>query len=793
MIRVLGSWIVVCLVALSVAVAGDWPHLRGPNLDGRVAGAGALQDGQFGLKLAWKAPLGPGYSGVAIADGRAVTLYSDGESDWAVALDVKTGKQAWRYRIAEANKGHDGSDDGPLSTPVISDGVVYGLGPKGQLFAVRVSDGEKVWSKSLQQDFGAEVPHFGFTTTPLVEGDLLVVQTGGAEGRAISGIDKKTGEMRWSLGDDKVEYQSPASMELGGRRQIVAISGKQIQGIQPSTGKVLWEHALDENDSVGSANPTHAGGDRLLLFASGAAVVLQVGATDEGFEVKELYRSEELGNTYAVPVYHDGHLYGFKGQFLTCVNAETGERVWKSRPPGGRGLILVDWHLVVFGAEGNVVVAEATPEGYREKTRLQALDGSGYTWPSFADGQIFVRNLKEMASVSVVAGSAASIASAGPGSGAGAFSATEFGKFVRQVETAEGKAAMLDEFMNRNEQFPLVEGAYAHFVYRGDVEEIAITGTMIETGNPEPMERIAGTDFYYRTYELEPGGRWEYQFNRNFDERITDPLNPRTTPGRFGDQKLSVIMTAGYEEPAYLAEPSGGERGTLETFTFKSESLGNEREVSVYLPARYQGSGRAYPLLIVHQGKDWLERGLMANSLDNLIGDRVAPVVVAFVQPIGEWWLEAGGTGTEEYVKMLAEEFVPYLEGKYRLSGEAGSRALMGTGYFGVTAAYGAFKYSDVFGGVALQSVALGLGTDGALMEQIRGEDDGITVYLDWNRYELRRIDSDVDFHQDNLTLALALEENGHEFAGGEVLDSYGWGGWRTRTDKILETLFPAE
>jgi enterochelin esterase-like enzyme/outer membrane protein assembly factor BamB len=790
MIRVLGSWIVVCLVTFSVAFAGDWPHLRGPNLDGRVAGAGALQDGQFGLKLAWKAPLGPGYSGVAIADGRAVTLYSEGESDWAVALDVKTGKQAWRYRIAEINKGRDGSDDGPLSTPVISDGVVYGLGPKGQLFALRVSDGEKVWSKTLQQDFGAEVPHFGFTTTPLVEGDLLVVQTGGAEGRAISGIDKKTGETRWSLGDEKVEYQSPASMELGGRRQIVAISGRQVQGLEPSTGKVLWEHPLEENDSVGSANPTYAGGDRLLLFASGAAVVLQVGATDDGFEVEELYRSKELGNTYAVPVYHDGHLYGFKGQFLTCVNAETGERVWKSRPPGGRGLILVDWHLVVFGAEGNVVVAEATPEGYREKTRLQALDGSGYTWPSFADGQIFVRNLKEMASVSVVAGSAASIASAGPGAGAGA--ATEFGKFVRQVETAEGKAAMLDEFMNRNEQFPLVEGAYAHFVYRGDVEEIAITGTMIETGNPEPMERIAGTDFYYRTYELEPGGRWEYQFNRNFDERITDPLNPKTAPGRFGDQKLSVVMTAGYEEPAYLVEYSGGERGTLETFTFKSESLENEREVSVYLPAGYQGSDRSYPLLIVHQGKDWLERGLMANSLDNLIGDRVAPVVVAFVQPIEEWWLEAGGTGTDEYVKMLAKEFVPYLEGKYRLSGEADSRALMGTGYFGVTAAYGAFKHSDVFGGVALQSIALGLGTDDALMEQIRGKNDGITVYLDWNRYELRRIDSDIDFHQDNVTLARALEENGHEFVGGEVLDSYGWGGWRTRTDKILETLFPA-
>ncbi len=781
----------VLLVATSQGIAGEWPHLRGPNLDGRLAATGALQGGLVGLELDWRAPLGSGYSGIVISGERAVTMYSDGEVDWVIALDTATGERVWRYRIAMTHKGHDGSDDGPLSSPVISEELVYALGPKGQLLALRLTDGKKVWSRTLPKDFDSAVPHFGFTTTPLVEGNVLVVQTGGPDGRAISGLDKRSGKPLWSLGDDAVDYQSPSLMDLAGRRQIVAISAKQIHGIDPLTGYPLWKHELGENDSVESANPTYAGGDRFLVFAGGDAVVLEVGKSADGYEVKELYRSKELGNTYAAPVFHGGHLYGFRRQFLTCINAETGERLWKSRPPGGRGLILVDGHLVVFGAGGNVVLVEATPDGYREKARLQALDGSGYTWPSFADGKIFVRNLETMASVSVTESATAAV---GTTTASRVGSASEFDKFVQQVEAASTKAALIDEFMERHAESPIIEGDCAHFVYRGEVGEIAITGTMIASGNAEPLERIEGTDFYYRTYKLEPGGRWEYRYSINFgDEQITDPRNPNAVPATFGNQKFSEVSMPGYEAPGYLGEPSGSARGTLEEFTYKSESLGNERTVRVYLPPGYQDGSETYPLLIVHQGKDWLERGLMANSLDNLIGDRVAPIVVAFVEPRGEWWLEAGGTGTDDYVAMLAEEFVPYLEEKYRLQREAEAHVVMGTGYFGVTAAYAALKYPDVFGNVALQSVALGLGSDDALMKMIGGKREHLRFYLDWNRYELRQVDSAIDLAQDNRRLAEALTQGGYEYTGGEVLDSYGWGSWRARTDRILTTFFPID
>ena len=777
-------------VAASAATAGDWPQLRGANHDGRGSGSGVLAEEAIGLSLSWKQPLGSGYSGIAVAEGRAVTLYSDGESDWVVALDPQSGQTVWRQRIDAAYKGHDGSDDGPLSSPAISDGVVYALGPRGQLLALRAKDGSVVWSKTLTRDFGSPEPQYGFATTPLVEGPLLIVQTGASPGKSISGLDKRTGEVRWSLGDERVDYQSPAVLELSGRRQLVVIAGRALRGIDPQSGKALWTHELGENDHVDSGSAGPAGPDRFLLIVSGDVVVFRVEPQAEGYAVRELYRTKELGNTYAVPVYHEGYLYGFRQQFLSCVDAETGQRRWRSRPPGGRGLILVDGQLVVYGAEGHVAVVRATPESYQERATLQALEGSGYTWPAFAGDRIFVRNLRDIAAVSVVRATGARPAvAAAPEAGA-------FGEFVRQVEAAPDKAPLVERFLASHERSPIVEGRLAHFVYRGDVEDIAIAGTMVPSGLAEPMQRIAGTDLYYRTYELEPGGRWEYEYVLNFGQRVPDPRNPRQAPGRFGQQVLSVVALGEHDEPKFLAAPEPqASRGTLEKVPYKSEILGAERELTVYLPAGYAASQRAYPLLLVHQGQDWLERGLLQNTLDNLIAaGKVAPVVAVFIPPRDEWWLEAGGSETQPYVRMLAEELVPYLEAHYRLVADPRSRAVMGMTQYAAATAYVALKYPRVFGAAALQSAALNLGIEDSLYELIRnGGSSGVRFYHDWNRYEIRNVDQGVDLGRDNRDLHARLEQAGFQVAGGEALDSYGWGGWRSRADRILSTLFPVE
>jgi len=768
----------------TAALAADWPHLRGPALDGRTPGGGAL-DSASALEVAWKVPLGSGYSGVAVAGGRAVTLYSDGKTDWIAAFDAATGKQAWRHKLGEAYKGHDGSDDGPLSSPVIGEGHVFAIDARGGLVALRLADGTPAWTRQLVSDFGAKAPDYGFTTTPLVEGRMLIVQAGGSDNRMLVALEARTGTTAWTQGGDGVDYQSPIVMPLAGSRHLVAVGKKSLAGFDPQTGKVLWTKEFPDGTRAGNATPTYIDDDRFLILMGGDARVFRLAKAQSGFDLSELYQSNALGGSYAHPVYHDGHVYGFRGQILTCINAATGERVWRSREPGGDGLILVDGKLVIFATKGNVVVADATPEGYKERARVRALPGSSLTWPSFADGRIFLRNLDALAAVTVRhGGGAAPVATK-------AESKSEFGRWVGQVESASDKTAMVDALFARTAQTPIVEDGYVHFVYRGAAKDVAVAGSMNDTENPEPMRRVEGTDLYYRTYELEPGVRWEYAFQTDYETWGPDPHNPRSVPAIEGDQKLSEVATGGQAPPKFLESPTGA-RGRIDTFALKSQALGADKEVKVWVPPDYDTSKQSYPLLVVNDGTAWLDKGLLATALDNLVGTRVAPVVVAFVPAAGQWWFEAGGSRTDDYARMLAEELVPELEKRYRLIAKPQARAVLGNRFYGFSTAYAAVEHPQVFGKAAIQSVYLGLGhVDDLAIKVGKRTESSPRFYLDWNRFDERNIDRGWDFAQDSRQFADMLRQGGYSFDGGEVVDSYGWGGWRGRIDRVLATLFP--
>ncbi len=225
---------------------------------------------------------------------------------------------------------------------------------------------------------------------------------------------------------------------------------------------------------------------------------------------------------------HDGYLYGFDGSFLTCVDVATGELVWKSRPPGSGGLRLLDSHLVTFSYQGVVAVAEATPVGYREKARLPIADHGSYQAPTVAEGRIFVRNFSEIASLRVIDTSAAATLTAD--SSESLLMQGEFGAFVRSVQAAadDEKASLINEFLDTHDQFPILEGDGAvHFVYHGDVDDVALYGSMADAEGGAPMVRIPGTDFHYASYVAEPNTRWEYWFVLNYEQVVPDPLNPR--------------------------------------------------------------------------------------------------------------------------------------------------------------------------------------------------------------------------------------------------------------------------
>ncbi|MEM7356318.1 MAG: PQQ-binding-like beta-propeller repeat protein, partial [Acidobacteriota bacterium] len=260
-----------------------WPTWNGPQGNLTSMGNGLFDGGTFGLEPAWSQPLGSAYSGIVVVDGRLVTTFSDGASDHLVALDVATGAEQWRYRISDTYKGHDGSDDGPLATPTIEGGVVYGLGARGRLFAVSLADGKERWHLDLVAEFGAVKPSYGFATAPTVIGDRLVVETGGDDGRSISAFDRATGELRWSTGDDPVAYQSPLAFDLGGEISLVAVTSRSLLGLAPETGEVLWRHQHTEGDrrAFGSAQPVPVGEGGILLIDSREAALFQISRNGE--------------------------------------------------------------------------------------------------------------------------------------------------------------------------------------------------------------------------------------------------------------------------------------------------------------------------------------------------------------------------------------------------------------------------------------------------------------------------------------------------------------------------------
>ena len=780
----------------------DWPLWSGPEGNLTSLGNGVFGGGAFGLERVWTRPLGSAYSGILVADGRLVTTFSDGASDYLVALDASTGAEQWRYRISDTYKGHDGSDDGPLATPTIVGGMVYGLGAWGKLFAVSLADGKERWRRDLVADVGAVKPHYGFTTAPTVIGDLLAVEAGGADGHSIVAFDRETGALRWATGDDSVAYQSPMELDLGGETLLVAVTSRNLWGLAPETGEVLFKHQHTEGErgGFGSAQPVPVGTGGILLTDHPASALFQVSKNAEGYTVEETWRSRALRGSIAVPVPYDGHLYGYSGNnFLTCVDATTGETVWKSRPPGEGDLVLIDGHLVILTRTGEIVVAEATPEAYKEVSRVKALDRGYFTRPSFAGGKVYVRNLTDISAIGVTEPSASGSAGA-ERAGAGQRAEAdwvlrgEFGAFVKKLAAAENKREMVERFMAEHPTLPILEGpslqgTLVHFVYQGEVADLAVSGNFIRDRSEHAMHRVEGTNFYFRSYELPEKAVFTYRFSI-FDESMTDPANPHKTGAE--DSEQSVLATAGWQAPSHLREPEG-KRGSIETLQWKSEQLDNEREVQVYLPPGYgEGNGR-YPLLVVNNGDEAVSIGEMDKSLDNLIGKRIAPVIVAFVSNAG--WRELGGSKTAEYTRAQVEELIPLLDKTFRTDARRESRAVMGQDPYdgpSFAAMYLALHHPGVVSRAAAQSYQHGQ-LEEDLMAAASGEKHDLELVFHWSAYDLLDPISDNDARRDAQSLVAALEKNGYRPKIFESNDGTGWGMWQGRMAEILEALFPLQ
>ena len=381
------------------ASAARWTDFRGPHRDGRYTETAIRTDWPGpGLERLWSHPVGGGYASFVVADGLAFTIEQRRDEEVVAAYDLDTGAEhwthAWAARFEEAMGG-----PGPRATPTWHDGRVYALGATGRLVCLEAATGEPVWERNILADSNAANLPWAMSGAPLVAGDLVVVLPGGDGGWSVAAYDRRSGDVVWHVLDDTQAYASPMLVTLGGVRQVVVVTAARAVGLRPADGALLWEHPWEVGMVPNVAQPVPVGGNRLFLSASygkGAALI-ELAPHGDRFSASTVWETNRMRNRISSSVLVGGYIYGLDHAILACLDAATGELMWKGGRYGDGQLLAAGDHLVVLTEEGDVVLVRATPEGHQELAGFHAIDGKTWNVPAIAGGRLLVRNAREMA------------------------------------------------------------------------------------------------------------------------------------------------------------------------------------------------------------------------------------------------------------------------------------------------------------------------------------------------------------------------------------------------------------
>ena len=790
---VLTRWLVVALAAtptLAAAATTDWPAFRGSRSDGTAA-AGIL-DPAKGLEVVWKRPIGSGYSAISTAGGVGVTMAVDGEHDVVLAFDLATGKDRWKHALAPFYKGHDGSDDGPIATPAIAGDRVFALGPRGHFVALNLADGSVAWSRTLGES-DSRSPVYGHAASPVLVDDLVLVLSGGAAGKTLLALGQRDGALAWSWGDDQVGYQIPLIAEVGGERQVVVFTNRHLAGLDPKTGAERWKHEHTTGSGQDfSGQPVALGGGRFLIQLNAETAAVEVSREGAAWRTREVWRSNTIQHAFAVPVLHQGTLYGYSGRFLTAIDPATGKTLWKSRPPGGLGMSLVDGQLVILGEGGTLVRVKAAPGGYEEVGRAAALGATGYSTPTVIDrpggGLVLVRNLKEMAALRVTAGAAEMAAAAVD---AGAAPVAAFAELLSAVEKAPAaeRQARVDAFLGAQKSLPLVDASgRVTFVARAK-SDVGINGNW-PADDELVMVRVPGTDLFYRTVDLDPAAHYEYGFGIDYAEPVADPGNPLRTGGPQGER--SDLRMPAFRVPPHLAagaaEPAA--KGKLETFELESKVREGKRQITVYLPAGYESGSERYPLVVVNHGAWAKDFGVYPRVLDAVLGSAAAPAIVAFVPRTG--FPEYGTELVDAYADMLVKELLPAIDGKYRTDVRRDARAIIGVTSGGQAAVRTVARHPDAFGFLGVQTF-FRVGPYGERIFPLVREAKlaGLRAWVESSSGDIVEPRQNLDSPGDTRELIELLKSAGAEVQVSSTAGPGSWGRWRSTLDLLLAAFAP--
>lgn len=421
--------LVIALPAASLR-GDDWPQWRGPNRDGKSAESGLLPNWQDKAPaLQWTVEgMGRGYASLAIVDGRAYTTGNFEDGQGVVAVDTSTGDVIWRRTITDAVPQH--SYEGSRCTPTVDGENLYVVTSDGQIACLKKEDGTIVWKRSLRDDWqGRMMSNWGFSESPLVDGDRVVCTPGGP-GATIVALNKLTGEEIWRSappapaaapaeeappeqgrrgrrrrggGGASAAYSSIVISHAAGVKQYVQLIGSGIIGVRADDGQFLWQYGRIANTTANIPTPIVTGDYVFTSTGYGAgAALLRLIADGEGLQAEEVYFLDggTFQNHHGQMILVDGHVYAghqHGNGFPICVELETGEIVWGGNIRGaGRGsaaITFADGQLIFRYQDGTLALIAATPEGYQLNGTLTPAYQEDKSWshPVVVDGKLYLR------------------------------------------------------------------------------------------------------------------------------------------------------------------------------------------------------------------------------------------------------------------------------------------------------------------------------------------------------------------------------------------------------------------
>jgi outer membrane protein assembly factor BamB len=376
----------------------EWPGFRGPGRDSIVPGTRIKTDWSASPPVVlWRRPVGPGWSSFAVHGELLYTQEQRGDDEIVACYNAANGKPVWAHRDA-ARFWESNSSAGPRATPTLHDSHVFTFGATGIVNALDAGNGAVLWSRNAGADTGVKAPMYGFASSPLVVGDMIIVAASGH----LAAYDAATGAPRWYGPPAGASYSSPHLLIIHGVPQILLMGSLGVTSVSPADGKLLWKHswpssgtrimqpAVTEDGDLLISNGDGMGGDgiRRIAVVHGPA----------GWTTEERWTSNALRSNFNDFVVHDGHLFGFSGNILACIDVKDGKRIWKGGRYGAGQLVLLrdQGVLLVLSEEGELALVSAASDKFTELARFPAMEGKTWNHPVLAGDRLLVRNDSEM-------------------------------------------------------------------------------------------------------------------------------------------------------------------------------------------------------------------------------------------------------------------------------------------------------------------------------------------------------------------------------------------------------------